>query len=606
MESVSPSNHQTTAAKLRRAGIRLKRTRQQQPLYFDTEWKRFASLCGSTTVNATTAWTALQGTISGSYSGELAFDIRLYGDVMALLGGSVQRASDRLYLLSNNTTIGIARQVQRENDLGFHPDYGLTTDAIHDHAVVLVSQSNIIVDEMSLVELKTDATNCRTFPVRNDKVLQVNLSKEHGALGQALIYTAGDLINCLARRGIVESDLEILVLSGKKQNRTGGQRLCYVRGCLAIPRFCGQPFYFSVLDFEAYNDQDAEKHGLAAYFNTISNGIERARRAVVNPTPLCGRAPKVANFNIPLNLVGSPIPRLNLEFAVSQGEIFRANLSAVLPAEADFLLWTIDNKKMLLQIQQNQAVDESVLVKFGCQAVHQHFVPPGVAFAALQHLHKQKHMRAALSDVLLGVWQINTLSVVTITKELVDFGPIKPQELTQPGEMQTLWNGFIDLNEKVLIPMAEMTVVYADMRPGWTETSNILRKRLQDGTEVLKLIDYESVCRVEEVPENFDDKTFCAAYDDSVDDANYTALRHLWWQCVFTAYTWAMRLDIVKGTFDASIFVEDFQSNDLDAQFWGNVDHNEVENIANQPTITAQMVLRTLRILSRVPGLSII
>ena len=133
MESVSPSNHQTTAAKLRSAGITLKRRRQQPPLDFDTEWRRFASLCGSTTVNASAAWTALQGTISESYSGELEFDMRLYSDVMELLGGSVQRVSDRLHLLSNNATIGIARQVQREDDLGFHPNYGLTadTDATH-------------------------------------------------------------------------------------------------------------------------------------------------------------------------------------------------------------------------------------------------------------------------------------------------------------------------------------------------------------------------------------------------------------------------------------------------------------------------------------------
>lgn len=145
-----------------------KLTQRQPTLDFDTEWRRFAKLCGST-VNAAAAWTALGGSVSGSYRGELEFDIRPHGDVMALLGGSVQRVSDRLYLLNSKTNISIPRQVQRENHLGFHTN-GLTTDTIHHHAIVLVNPRNIIVEEMSLVELKTDESNCCEFPVRRGKV----------------------------------------------------------------------------------------------------------------------------------------------------------------------------------------------------------------------------------------------------------------------------------------------------------------------------------------------------------------------------------------------------------------------------------------------------
>lgn len=618
---VSPSNHQTTAAKLNHAGITLKMTPLQDPLDFDAEWARFAGLCGSTT-SSTTAWNTLEQRISSdTYSGELEFDSRLYNSIITLLGGSaVQRVTDSLHLLRNsipptsNTNtlrIGIARQVQREKDLGFDADYGLTTDAIHDHAVVLVNQLNDVVDETSLVELKTDASNCCSFPVRRQKVYEANLSKEHGALGQALIYTAGDLVNSLSRRGIVESHLEILVLSGKKRHRTGRRRLCYVRGQLDIPEVCGWQFDFSVVDFESYDDPDAEKHGLAAYFATISNGIERARRGQgvnVHPTPLCGRTPKVANCDIPLNLVGSPIPRVSLEFAVSQGEFFRANLSHVLPAQDQNMRWMIDNKDdLLLEIQQNKTADETVLVKFGCQSVHQSFVPPLVAYQALQTLHSHPRTKAALSSVLLCAWHINSLSLVTITKELTDFGPVKPEELSsQPGEMPKLFSAFIELVGQVLVPMAEIGVVYADMRPGWAETSNVLRKRLHDGASVLKLIDYESVCQVSSVPKDVSKhKTFHRSYDDSVHQTQYTALRHLWWQCVFTAYTWAMRLEIVTGEFDPSTFVEDFRSGDLDGQFWGNdVNRNRVESIVNQETITGQMVVATLHILSQAPGLS--
>ena len=222
----------------------------------------------------------------------------------------------------------------------------------------------------------------------------------------------------------------------------------------------------------------------------------------------------------------------------------------------------INNTNMLQQIQQDQAADETVLVKFGCQSVHRHFGPPLVAYEDLQ---------MALSNVLLGVCQINALGVVRITKELGDFVLIQPVELTQPGEMLNLWKDFVELVAEVLVPMADMDVVYADMRPGWAETANILQKRLQDGANALKLIAYESVCDTS-VTEDVDQKTFRAGYDDTVDIEDYTALRHLWWQCVFTAYTWAMLLDVVKGTFDPSTFVEDFQSGILHGQFWGNID----------------------------------
>jgi hypothetical protein len=253
---------------------------------------------------------------------------------------------------------------------------------------------------------------------------------------------------------------------------------------------------------------------------------------------------------------------------------------------------------------QELALDDSVLVKFGCQTVHKSFVLPSDAYSALQLLHSDDSIRAALSGVLPGVWRVNGLGAVTITKELVDFGPIKPEELSAPGEIQNLWNGFIDLNKRVLIPMANMGIVHADLRPGWAETSNILRKRLPNGIEMLELIDYESVCELKDVPTSNTDSTFCADYDRSVENEDYTALRHLWWQCMFIADTWAMKKNIETGIYDACTFVHRYHSKLLDAHFWGNIDPSEVEKIEKEETITAEMVLRTLQILSEVPGLS--
>ena len=94
-------------------------------------------------------------------------------------------------MLKANPTVGIARQVMRDADLGFQSDYGLTTNVIQD-------PDQNIEDEMSLVELKTNEKNCRPFPLDDGEVASVKIDGDHGTLGQAVIYTAGDLVNCLA------------------------------------------------------------------------------------------------------------------------------------------------------------------------------------------------------------------------------------------------------------------------------------------------------------------------------------------------------------------------------------------------------------------------
>ena len=151
-------------------------------------------------------------------------------------------------------------------------------------------------------------------------VQQVDLTRDHGALRQALVYTANDLLNCLARRGIVENEVQFMVLSGRKRG-TEEQRFFYVRACLRIPRLCGGRFTYSVLDFGRYNDERVEESALAAYLHVLSDGIKRAQRVTdamamattrettreTAPTPLCGRTPRVANLELPgLELVGSP------------------------------------------------------------------------------------------------------------------------------------------------------------------------------------------------------------------------------------------------------------------------------------------------------------
>ena len=55
--------------------------------------------------------------------------------------------------------------MRRDSHLGFNESYGLTTTANRDHVIVLVDEeSQKIVDETSLVVLKTDASNLQDLP----------------------------------------------------------------------------------------------------------------------------------------------------------------------------------------------------------------------------------------------------------------------------------------------------------------------------------------------------------------------------------------------------------------------------------------------------------
>ena len=109
-------------------------------------------------------------------------------------------------MLRDTPHIGFARQVFRAANLRFPESYGLTTDAIQDHAVVLTDNVGNIIDETTLVILKTDEKNCRAFLEQSETVASVNLAKDHGALGQCLVYVVGDLVNCLARQGVLDEE----------------------------------------------------------------------------------------------------------------------------------------------------------------------------------------------------------------------------------------------------------------------------------------------------------------------------------------------------------------------------------------------------------------
>jgi hypothetical protein len=115
------------------------------------------------------------------------------------------------------------------------------------------------------------------------------------------------------------------------------------------------------------------------------------------------------------------------------------------------------------------------------------------------------------------------------------YGSLKPVE--GRGQIAALWDGFKDLVEKVLLPMAELGIVHAGIQPGYDITSSIICKleRREDGRvekATMKLIDFESLV-------NF--KIWDAGYSDGRyvrKEYDWDAKTYLWWQCMAVAYTW--------------------------------------------------------------------
>jgi hypothetical protein len=126
---------------------------------------------------------------------------------------------------------------------------------------------------------------------------------------------------------------------------------------------------------------------------------------------------------------------------------------------------------------------------------------------------------------------------VTIMEDLTvqDYGTLKP--IDSCGQLDILWEGFLDLVERVLLPMAKLGIVHADIRAGYDITSNVLCKlhRNQKGEvekATMKLIDFESFVAYR----SWDAAGVDGRYIGNQRD--WDATTYVWWQCMAIAYSW--------------------------------------------------------------------
>jgi hypothetical protein len=196
-----------------------------------------------------------------------------------------------------------------------------------------------------------------------------------------------------------------------------------------------------------------------------------------------------------------------------------------------------------------------VLVKVSSRAVHGLLVDPTTAHLALKCIKRinpaddlPPHMvlerarleeghaalRNEISSVLYAAVRMDA-GMVTIMRDLSAEGykALKPKD--HPQKLRSLWAGFQELVNHVLLPMANMCFIHADIRPGYDETANILCRFEIDGRASLKLIDFESLVEI---------KDWKAPLSGSYikRQNNWTATTFVWWQCVAVAYAWVRKV----------------------------------------------------------------
>jgi len=232
-----------------------------------------------------------------------------------------------------------------------------------------------------------------------------------------------------------------------------------------------------------------------------------------------------------------------------------------------------------------------VVIKVSSLAVHNTLIEPDATNGAFRGLECK-----ALSDVLIGVWRPSPSSLVTIMKDLRKdyYQSLEPWKIPN---VSSLWNSFAKLVQELLLPLARHDVVHCDIRPGWDHTANLmLKKNVRVGIQ-LRLIDYESLCIIQDarmVP--VDERCFHIEFSSNPDERT-NAFVFLWWQCVVVAYAWHHKL--ISAELNAIKLLDDCFSGKLGACFKDCLDEVDVpflQDCAISKIIMESMVTKTLQI----------
>lgn len=561
------SNHKSTAGILQIRGVTQEEVPQKNPFPFQDNWRsleeEFPAVPGMNLLPFNVALERFLPVMEATYGNDESFDRRLFSTLLTSFNTYVKyEKTDKYFILDVGRenckyAVGVARKVDctRDvfNDRTKSTSSGLSAPCEIDHGSCIFERKGDnweVTDIFSLVELKTSASSCKKFTVEHDMVTVVDVESRHGAVGQAVLYTMGCVLQYHARNGVLRNaarnrrelpnkkkKLPFAVIAGIDSAAGVNEWLRWVWGHLICPRVCGNEFKYCVNNFGKFsNKQDEEMesilNALSVYVHTILYGLRVALRVLrdrmenqpYQPDPLSGRNLMIGVQHLHWPVFASPIklpswvtdPSGYLKIA--QGELFRGclNVHEVLANSnleaGSFIEFGVNDETI------------GVLVKVSSKAVHNWLISPSAAFSAMYGV------KAILRGPLLATIEMDA-GVISIMRDLSmdNYSMLCPRD--HRGNLALLWEGFADLVRAVLLPLAQCGVVHSDIRPGFNVTSNIMCKLVGNKFQ-MELIDFESLVRLK----NWTAPPIHRGYIQKTSEWN--ANTFVWWQCVATAFAW--------------------------------------------------------------------
>jgi hypothetical protein len=355
--------------------------------------------------------------------------------------------------------------------------------------------------------------------------------------------------------GIFTEKVPFLILAGKRQKtrkritkddisndneNTGTSIAMFVLASLWIPKILGSVFEYKIDKYENNNSDLAIDQAMAAYLSVLNKGLSVASNIMKNttstPIPTSGQNLYFGRnaINKPI-LIASPLHKSQLNVtSINQGEMFSVvlsnNLIETLSEPSRRTCFQKNWKRTLNQCTAEPS-DARLLFKVSSCAMFHPLIHPKEAFSAIKEVFILLNETKApyIFDVLLGAYQISDFGMVLLMKDLGhSYVDLQPNKYCTKFE---LWKQYTALDNKALIPLADINLYHADIRLGWDITSNIMMTK-NDHTE-MRLIDYDSLTSGLMTSEQ--KNAFHYTSDMYGNKQNYSYHRVVWWQCLLAA-----------------------------------------------------------------------
>ncbi len=379
--------------------------------------------------------------------------------------------------------------------------------------------------------------------------------------------------NMLARKLIREYDVNLehgksnvecvkadMVLEAEPSEETPSNKFRWVSGKLFVPEKCGDLFKYSATSCGNLEDEDDDdvsvKNTISVYLETLLFGLLAAKKmldaikdnARVGPFRSSGKIVKFADVALTVELRGRPkigeqvykedLKDKDDQWTISQGEIYAGKLNFH-QLKQDLEAQTVFATPTVVFKEDDKEV--SVVVKVSSLSVHKYLNHPDKAWLALVYINnfylQSKGQKWDLFNVLFGANKLSSALITVMADLSDDYGELSPQRdnLT----FSVLWSAFQDLVLRILLPLADLSIIHPDIRPGWDFTSNILylKNGKTDGKPAMQLIDFDSLVMSSDwIPPTNQNNSSSFKY--IYHNPSWGPYTFLWRQCVTVAYAW--------------------------------------------------------------------